>query len=481
MRYFVLLATITIVILLSALPARAADSLAIDSRLELFVDGYLIETMANTRLALQDPRPAEMVIAFDDHWEGRYCGYVTVFEDEGKYRMYYRGNPTAGKDGSDWEVTCYAESADGLSFTKPELGMHAYEGSTANNIIVANEAPYSHNFAPFKDTRPGVAEAERYKAVAGTRTTGLHAFYSADGIHWSLQEQPMITEGAFDSQNVAFWSESEQLYVCYFRTWHQGGFKGFRSVSRATSADFVTWSAPEAMDFGHTPREHLYTNQTLPYFRAPHIYLSVAARFMPGRRVVSAEDAAEFGVEAQYSGDCSDSVLMTSRGGNVYDRTFMGGFLKPGIGLENWTSRTNYPAHGIVATGEKEISLYVQKNYGQPTAGLQRYVLRPDGFAKVEAPYEGGELITKTLTFAGSSLFLNYATSAAGSIKVEILDGDGVVIPGYEAENSFEIIGNHIARAVEWNGSKDISALAGTPVRLRFLMKDADLYALQFK
>ena len=459
----------------------AATPIAIESRLEPFLDTYLIGSQANTALRLQTPRPAETVIKFDDHWEGRYCAYVTVFKDGDRYRMYYRGNPLAGKDGSDWEVTCYAESADGISFTKPELGLHEYEGSKANNIIIANQAPFSHNFAPFKDPRPGVPEAELYKAIAGTSETGLHAFYSADGIHWTKQDKALITEGAFDSQNVAFWSESEGQYVCYFRTWHQGGFKGFRSVSRSTSPDFVNWSAPEAMDFGHTPLEHLYTNQTFPYYRAPHIYVAIAARFMPERRVVSEAQAAAFGVEAQYSGDCSDSVLMTSRGGNVYDRTFMDGFLKPGIGLENWTSRTNYPAWGIVPTGDREMSLYVQTNYGQPAAALQRYALRPDGFVAVEAPYAGGEMTTKTLTFTGTSLYLNYATSAAGSIRVELLDGDGVVIPGFEADKSFEIIGNQVERAVEWNGSADISKLAGTPVRVRFVMKDADLYAIQFK
>lgn len=461
--------------------ALASPPIAIESRLEPFLDDYLIGSQANTALRLQVPRPAETVIQFSDTWEGRYCGYVTVFKDGDRYRMYYRGNPTSGKDGSDWEVTCYAESSDGIHFTKPSLGLHEYEGSSANNIFLANQAPFSHNFAPFKDPRPGVPEGEQYKAIAGTSESGLHAFYSADGIHWTKQEKALITDGAFDSQNVAFWSESEGQYVCYFRTWHQGGFKGFRSISRATSPDFVNWSEKQEMDFGDTPREHLYTNQTFPYFRAPHIYLSIAARFMPGRRVASEAEAAAFGVESGYSGDCSDSVLMTSRGGNRYDRTFMDGFLKPGIGLENWTSRTNYPAWGIVPTSDREISLYVQTNYGQPTAGLQRYALRPDGFVAVEAPYAGGEMTTKTITFTGKSLYLNYATSAAGSIWVELLDGDGVVIPGYEADKCFEIIGNQVERAVAWNGSTDISALAGTPVRVRFVMKDADLYAIQFK
>ena len=99
----------------------------------------------------------------------------------------------------------------------------------------------------------------------------------------------------------------------------------------------------------------------------------------------------------------------------------------------------------------------------------------------MEAPYAGGEMTTKTITFTGKSLYLNYATSAAGSIWVELLDGDGVVIPGYEADKCFEIIGNQVERAVAWNGNTDISALAGTPIRVRFVMKDADLYAVQFK
>src|SRR5205085_287340 len=131
--------------------------------------------------------------------------------------------------------------------------------------------------------------------------------------------------------------------------------------------------------------------QTTPYFRAPQIYVAIAARFMPGRRVISQEEADKLGVSKGYSGDCSDAVLMTSRGGGSYDRTFMEGFVRPGIGLENWVSRTNYPARGIVQTGSNEMSLYVQHNYGQPTHHLVRYAMRLDGLASLHAGYTGGE------------------------------------------------------------------------------------------
>lgn len=465
----------------AAASGSADDAIGIGDRRELFVDHFLIDRMDGAALRLHEPLPADMALVFDKPWEGKHCGYVTVFQDGDRFRMYYRGLPESKRDGSNAETTCFAESKDGIHWEKPILGLFEYDGSTDNNIILANMAPFSHNFAPFLDARPGVPDDERYKAVAGTSETGLVPFASPDGLHWrKLQDAPIITKGAFDSQNVAFWSETEQCYVCYYRTWSEGEFAGYRSISRATSTDFRTWSEGVEMDFGGAPREHLYTNQTVPYFRAPHLYVATAARFMPGRRVVSVEEAATFGVEESYSGDCSDAVFMTSRGGNRYDRTFMEGFIRPGIGFEDWTSRTNYPAQGVIPTGENEMSLFAQRHYGQPTHYLMRYTLRPDGFASVRAPYTGGELLTKPFTFSGNRLLINFATSAAGEVRVEIQDAAGAPLPGFTLDDSPTLIGNFIEREVTWKNGGDLSALGGTPIRLRFVMKDADLYAIRF-
>lgn len=462
--------------------AAAEPAVDIADRRELFVDHFLIDRMDGVALKLHEPMPADVALVFDKPWEGKYCGYVTVFQDGDRFRLYYRGLPESKRDGSNAETTCYAESGDGIHWEKPNLGIFEIEGSKDNNVILADMAPFSHNFAPFLDRRPGIPDDERYKAIAGTSETGLVIFASPDGLNWrKLQETPIITKGAFDSQNVAFWSESERCYACYYRTWSEGEFAGYRAISRATSPDFLAWSDGIEMDFGGTPREHLYTNQTVPYFRAPHLYVATAARFMPGRRVVSAEEAAEFGVEETYSGDCSDAVLMTSRGGNRYDRTFMEGFIRPGIGFEDWTSRTNYPAQGVIPTGDKEMSVFAQRHYGQPTHYLMRYTLRPDGFASVNAPYTGGEMLTKPITFSGKGLVINFATSAAGEVRVEIQDVAGAPLPGRTLEDSPSLIGNFIERDVTWKDGGDLAALAGTPIRLRFVMKDADLYAITFR
>ncbi|HJT77335.1 MAG TPA: hypothetical protein VJ739_09065 [Gemmataceae bacterium] len=460
--------------------ARAAGPKVIElgTRRELFVDHFLIDHLAGVSLALERPRDEGVALRFDRPWEGAFCGYATVLHDGPGFRVYYRGLPVAGKDGSAAEVTCVAESKDGVTWTKPDLGLFEVGGSRSNNVILAGLPPFSHNFCPMLDTRPGVPAAERYKALAGTGASGLAAFVSADGLRWrKLRDAPVITKGAFDSQNVPFWSASEQCYLCYFRVFEDG----FRRIARTTSKDFVHWTEPVLMGYGDRPVEHLYTNQTSPYFRAPHLYVGIAARFLPGRQVLTEEQARAIHVDPGYFKDCSDGVLITTRGGDRYDRTFMEGFLTPGIGPENWVSRTNYPARNVVQTGPHAMSFYANENYGQPTSHLRRYSLRLDGFAAAVAPYADGELRTKPLTFAGKELALNFATSAAGGIRVEIQDAAGTPLPGFTLADSVETIGNEIERAVRWKWGADVSRLAGKPVRLRFVMHDARLYALQFR
>ena len=462
--------------------AKEYEWIDIASRRELFIDNYLIDRLEGVRLVLHHPHDEGPVLKFDEPWEGPFCGYCTVIRDGDKYRFYYRGLPEAGRDGSERQVTCYAESPDGINIFKPRLNLFAVKGSTANNVILADAAPVNHNFSPLLDTRPGVPEDRRYKALGGTKTSGLIAYISADGIHWKkLRPEPVFTKGLFDSQNVAFWSDDEQCYLCYFRTWTGTGYSGFRSVGRTTSRDFINWTEPEQMSFGDTPREHIYTNQTHPYFRAPHIYVSIAARFLPGRQILSDEQAKQVNVNPDYFKDCSDAVLMTSRGGNVYDRTFMEGFIRPGIGLQNWVSRSNYPALNVVRTGEAEMSLYVQHDYAQPTAHLRRYSLRIDGFTSIHAPYEGGSFTTKPFAFTGKKLLLNFATSAPGFIKVEIQDANGEPIAGYCLKDAKELIGNYIEHPAAWGNGTDVSSLSGRPIRLKFVMKDANLYSLQFR
>ena len=473
----------------------------IADRRELFVDHHLIDQLDGAELKLHEPRPAGPALRFDQPWEGAFSGYASVFRDGDKVRCYYRAwnKPTDHHAA----VTCLAESPDGVTFDKPALGLCDVGGTKQNNVILTcAEDMYTHNFGPFIDTRPGVPDDERYKAVtrnyglvfkrSGQRSDpmGLFAFASADGIHWrKLRDEPVITEGKLDSHNIAFWSEHEGCYVCYLREVAGGDdYTGgtVRSIARCCSEDFVNWSKPELMDMGDTPPEQLYTNATQPYFRAPHIYIAMPGRFFPGRRVLRPEEDEQLGVAMQpggkdtYGADTADAVFLTSRGGTRYDRTFMEAFVRPGRDRRNWTSRCNYPAGGVIQTAEDELSIYVERFNTTAEKYLERLTLRLDGFASLHAGYAGGTMTSKPLTFTGSSLELNHATSAAGGIRVALHDANDQPIAGFGLDDCDVLRGDELARTVRWNGNADVSKLTGQPVRLRFEMKDADLFAMRF-
>ena len=462
----------------------------IGGRRELFVDRFLIDQMSGLQLRLHHPRPAGTVFRFDRPWEGIISGYITVIQDGGRFLMYYRGRPSTSRhDGSSeaGEVACVAYSADGIIWTRPNLGLFEVAGTRDNNVVLTEPKNVTHNFCPFSDTRPGVPAAERFKAVGGTGKAGLFGYISPDGLRWKpVRKEALILQGAFDSQNVVFWSQTEDCYLCYFRTWKKIGDDGYRWITRATSDDFVNWTAPIDMNLGDAPPEHLYTNQTQPYFRAPHIYIATAARFSPGRRALTEEQVKAIDLRnprnyASLDEATSDAVFMSSRGGEAYDRTFFESFIRPDGDLQNWVARSNYPALGVVPTGPREMSIYVGRHYGQPSAHVERMTLRLDGFASVEAPFAGGELVTKPFTFAGEALEINFASSAAGGLRVELQDSAGQPLAGYALDDCPEIIGDQIDRIVAWKRGTDVSVLVGKAVRLRFVMKDANLYSLCFR
>jgi hypothetical protein len=107
--------------------------------------------------------------------------------------------------------------------------------------------------------------------------------------------------------------------------------------------------------------------------------------------------------------------------------------------------------------------------------------LRIDGFSSLHADYEGGEMTTRLLTFTGSHLIINFSTSAAGYVLVELLDSHGNVIQNYSSDDCIPLIGNEISRQVEWESGSDLTKLKETPIKLRFKLKDADVYSLRFE
>jgi hypothetical protein len=479
-------------LLLATLGAAPQDAsvVRIGSRLELFADRALIASASGVDLRLHRPIPKEIVLRHDRPWEGNTCIYHTIFRDGDRYRMYYMAatyQPTTVP--AHPVFAAYAESRDGKTWVRPELGLVEFSGSKKNNLIWTS--PDLDNWSAFKDSNPAAPPDARYKGFYYVKG-GLMAVKSSDGIRWSpMSAQPVLRDGAFDSLNLAFWDAEKRHYRAYYRDFRNK----LRDIKTATSPDFIHWTPGVWLEYPGAPAEQLYTNNVLPYYRAPHLYLGFPARYLDrgwsdAMRAMPelAEREARSRVSPRYGTALTDGLFMVSRDGVRFHR-WTEAFLRPGLRYtDNWVYGDNYQNWGLVETksdlpgAPDEISIYATEHYWRgASSNLRRFVIRVDGFASMNASGMGGEFATRPLEFEGRELEMNFSTSVAGSVRVELQDAGGSPLPGFTLEDCPEIFGDQLARVVSWKQGSDVSRLAGKPVRLRFAMKDADLYSIRFR
>ena len=510
--------------------ASAQVAREIGNELQLFVDDWLIESMHRTERVLHRPQAKEIAIQLDRHWEGTTLYDPSVLKDGDRYRMWYRtGGP--GRP----HLWGYAESTDGIHWVKPELGLIEYRGSTKNNLVWPVAGAPCSTLSVFIDGNPAAKPEERYKSIAtGKDLTSsndrpvIYGLVSPDGLRWRLVQKkhvirPPADDAALDSHNLCLWDSARQQYAIYARGWYRRGGRPpegeilkkeldqvtlklpsgevrevarIRDIRRFTSPDFINWSEPEYIQYEVEPKNHLYKNSAIPYFRRPDHILMFAKRFLPDRKFdpdwpdlyrdppPNWPDCSEVKVPGttQIYGcaGLSDILFMFSRDG-LHFRRFQEAFIRPGLDRLNWHGRAIEVGPSLVPSGEGEMSLYYIENYGTPSVRIRRGALRTDGFVSLQADYQGGTVTTQPFTFAGSRLQLNYSTSAAGSIRVEVQDAAGKALPGLGLEDCLIIFGDELDRVVSWAKGSDFSEFEGQSVRLKFEIKDGDLFSMQFQ
>lgn len=444
------------VLLLMATTVFSGEPIDIGSRLELFVDNHLIdEIKGDIHRQLIKPEPKEVVFETGELWEGNTSGYYTVFQDGDLYRMIYRGWQHDEKmKAAHKEVTCYAESKDGIHWEKPKLRLFNWNGSKENNIVWLS--PGTHNFTAFRDDNPKAPAESRYKAFGGVGSFGggLVPFQSPDCTHWKLtQKKPVITNGAFDSQNLAFWDTDRKEYRAYWRYFGNG----VRAIRTATSKDFIHWENEADLTYHEgTPTEHLYTNAIQKYLRAPHLFIGFPTRYEPKSQQV-------------------EPILMTSRDGTLFYR-YADPVIPRSAPRDRNHNRSNYMVWGMFQLPDKpnEISVYGTENYYERTPGrVRRFAYRVDGFVALRGGAEGGQMTTRPLQFKGQQLLLNYVVNPAGTLTVEAFDKTGNVIG-----KSKPLSGDAVDAPINWIQKPDLST---GNIQLRFNVKNADVYSLRFK
>lgn len=500
----------------------------IKNRREVFFDDFLIngeKTTAEKRL--HRPIRKGAVIIHDEIWEGEHCLFSSVFYAEGKWRLYYRSG--SGEPGR-LNYVGYAESFDGITWKKPALQLVEINGSRNNNVILDMEivkkwgCKHLNDCHVFYDENPNCPKDQRYKAVISTAgDESLISLVSSDGLHFEYLG--LITDkGAFDSQNLAFWSKEHGKYFCYFRCEHiPDGTASFdeysllqntanrlwdeetmstrlpapededqkmmRDIHVMVSDDFIHWSESSLIGL-KDDRVQLYTNVVSPYPRAPHMFVAFPTRYherkawTPNydelcRRSTRLADMKR--IYARIGLAITDGLFMCSRDGYNFTR-YDEAFLPPPVeNPESWRYGDSYVTAGLIETpsdipwADNEYSLFVVENYGS-TKGydiLVRYAIRLDGFVSRHSGEEEKLLVTKEFIYDGNNLYANIATSAKGH-------GYFTLKCGEQTYKSYEIFGNSVDKKISFIDPEAVKKLKGKPIILEVKLLDADIYAIRF-
>eukprot|EP00656_Telonema_subtile_P000700 TRINITY_DN10339_c0_g1_i1.p1 TRINITY_DN10339_c0_g1~~TRINITY_DN10339_c0_g1_i1.p1 ORF type:complete len:490 (-),score=83.31 TRINITY_DN10339_c0_g1_i1:293-1762(-) len=483
------------------------------------------------RLSYRNHQPIKgaRVIVPDKPWESwAVFAYNHVLEvSPSNYRMYYDciegdGVPP-GSDSISSRRICLATSDDGLSWIKPKLGIFNYNGSTANNILVADSG-----VSVFHDGSANASEA--WKMVCSTA-----AYSSPDGLRWTKLPFAKVAED--DTKPTAYWDPSLSKYVISLRRDIQvpGKTQGVeRQIGRCETTNISNWQedAPDGCPSVFAPDDQdpdlmdVYTNAWTPY---PSIDDPAVHLFFPSMYRHFAHNPFGFGndglldIRLLVSRDGGKSGLRYTPAPNARSPfvplgvnrcgasspTAVDGWCSPVSGVEASTSfdtSAMYMASGYLNSLDKQ-SLYLYSS-GQPfthggdaankswgsNTGIRLLTLRRDGFVSVDAPYRfypnltdfptmtTVELLVPNLRCPAQlnvSLMVNAVTSVVGFIAIEVQQ-DAKAVPGFGLDSSERLVGNMIVGRASWGTGGSLETLVGQNVSFKLAMADSSLYSLDF-
>lgn len=460
----------------------------------LFLDPAFVADSSGTKLTVNPPRAGEIVLRRDRPWESfMITFYVSVVDEGAKLRMWYDT-----RESTKIAHLAYAESTDGVNWTKPALGVAEHASGQPNNLVGISSLEGN----VLRDPHAQAAD-ERYVYVSTVfRGGGIYRFTSADGLRWRRDPRPLLPfEG--DSQNVTLWDPALGRYVLFLRGWdRQDPRNQWRRVVRL-EIDRLDQPLPivpsgkgkHASDPGRDPLitnelptvfacdardpadTDVYTSAVQRYPLAPEWYVGFPSLYRHAPKSTNRNDGR---TEAQF---------IASRDGVKWERYAREPYIRPGLPgseMENMV----YVGTGFVIRGD-EIWHYgtgYRTTHGdtpgrqrQADGAVFRWVQRVDGFVSADTGDVEGRLRTTPVAVTGTRLLLNVDTGALGELRVGLLDADGRPIPGYDSAQCEPLQANSTGVAVGWKGQPDLAGLRGRPVHVEFRSTRTKLYSFRFQ
>ncbi|MBL8825963.1 MAG: hypothetical protein JNM18_03195 [Planctomycetaceae bacterium] len=512
--------------------AGAISAAESPARTLLMVDDHDVLYRAGTRRFLNVPQrhSPHALIAMTKRWETA-IGYTSVYRHPktGKYQLWYQAYVGArAKDERYRCVVCYAESDDGITFTKPELELFPYLDQPKTNIVLIGTGLYGHRYcnSVLVDERESDV-TRRYKMAYydwserdGRVYPGLHVAFSPDGIHWTKQPdgphyltaygsrgtqpivegEPTYTETPAPGKPIptrktwqypltmsdavdVMYDPRRDVFAIYGKMWIDsplGGASWRHALGRTESKDFLTWSKPELLLTTDDDDPSDVEFHTSPVFFYGDRYFCLNQMFI--RRLKGAMDV----------------ELMTSRDGLQWGRPFRDQFFiarsTPGL-FDSRTILTN--ATPVIL--DDEIRFYYGAYNQAPLDGVKSPPDQRSGVGMVSIPRDRfagirpvpisdqktlkqtlenvGQATLRPIDLGGVRKLTVNADAADGAVRVEVLTADGYRVRGFTQDDAEPLTSDSLRHPVSWHG-KQLADLPPGRYMLRLHLQNAAVFAV---
>ena len=496
-------------ILLSTLLAPAllaTEALEIGTQRQLFLDDFILERVDRVTRTMHHPQDiaANPVIVPEHPWEHRRIPYGSVlwFPDEGKFKCWYLTlniyDSRPGFRGYRKEhhvpiheaaFICYAESQDGVTWVKPELGLHEFRGSRKNNIVLVSPGTHfdstSVMYLPHDKQWPyrmmtfigrWPYKEDLVKKQWGDpppftiKRHGHYAFGSKDGIHWQElnNNSPVLR---VSDRSMFWWDPHKRIFAGAAKRSHNNK----RAQAYAWSRDMIQWTITPDWIHVADERDHPGDEAEAAY---GFPYGSQWIGFAEMRRVRKSDGG------LLDRGTTINWELLTSRDGRDWSRPLRKLFFADAA-EKTWRHQVfkifaNSPIERdgrlLIYYGGKTGTVPIETGY-QPFQALCLATLRKDGFVSLTTGKEKGEVITKPFVANGNQLLMNIDMRTGGEAQVEVLGGDNKPIRGFKLSNCIPLRSSAVDAAVGWKPGANWKQLSGKVVSLRIQLRNADLYS----
>jgi hypothetical protein len=399
-------------------------------------------------------------------------GYVCAARDEstGAFHLWYQTHVPGTDERKTQYAVAYATSPDGIKWTLPKLGLHEWQGSKENNIVIRGPRRRASGVwllnVPEKDRR-GYKYVLSYRDADGTHLVGTH-----DGVHFDPRSDRRIQDLHSDTQNAIVYDPHERQYVMYCRA--KATYRAFgeemldtgesRRIARVASKElWGDWPReaanillPDELDTKH--RYHAF------YGMPTTVYAGVFFGFLWPFRW----------------NDRIHTELAWSRDGVQFERHPLRPRLVDYGPADSWEDEMVF-AGGWVEVGDEWWIYYSgwdgPHNTPERNGGIGLATLRKEGFVSLRGPRDGGVICTRPLRWPGGGLRVN-ADASQGELRVRVSDHLRKPLAGFNYDDCKPLKGDGVSQLVAWN-EKSAEALKDRTIRLEFLARNCDLFSFR--